>query len=331
MVKKLLKQSLLSVDEYIIDFLDEEYIDYLDLIDLKNYEDYYYKIYNSILLNDKFNIFEYVHKRCMLNNTKLHDMIIKTLNKMSENMLNYLILNNINDLRIILVNLNSKLLLSLLSSQSLSFIMMLFNIIDHDSIELLVKNVNFDMNKYHDIRIIKWLQNIMEPYNFSTNYYNLINYFKSDKIIRRINYTNITLNKLLDILSVFDIDHEKYQYLLSNDNYTFMDICRNANAEVVNWILHDYTQSFNWNIHLTICSACYNNNNKVIKIVYDYFTLNDNLSKFNLNLTLKYILKNLKNLNHTKQLHEFIMYIIELGGVPKTNSFYKEYYKYITL
>lgn len=338
MIKYLNKE----IEEYIINFLHIEYIDYLDTINFSKYINDYASIYIYVLIESDLSMFEYIHNKCGLNKFKLQFIFMTVLPKINEDKLDYLIANFSDELISTLLNKKYIYLLNLLThEQSLEFINKIFNLTCINN-NFIFKYKFFYIDnhvKYNDIRVLKLLINLKK-----------IKQTHVIEIISAIKYNNITLDKLQDILHMFNISHHKYIMVLENDQCMLNYILETANIHIIDWILcqyinYDYSCSFVYNI---LYSSCCNSNLEIIKSVYDYLILKSHISSIALTKILSRILNHIlnctyKNKKKTRQYkksdiiikntiltRKIILSLIDLGAKPCPSFYnYYEYYKMI--
>lgn len=330
------KQLLSEVNDYIIDFMEPQYIDYLDTIDFAKYYNLFAKIYIATLIYSDLVMFKYIHDKLKFSHKKLQLVFIKSLHKLSEHKLDYLIKNfNCDLINILLNKLNLSTFQLLLSYQSLNFNVKLFTIIHHDELEIIIRNLKyrFDVKEHYNILIISWFYNyIKPPHKFCYNFYKSICYYmRPEIIINHIYYNNINLNELLKILSTFNISHHIFIYLLNNHKTTLNNIARSANIDVIQWVFSQCKLS---EYHI-LNSACHNINcYDVFSIIYNSFILQININNFILDTVLKYAVNciDCKNINHTLQIYKIISFLIDVSTkMPIKNINLLSYYESIVI
>lgn len=323
-MKKSFKELKYEVNEYVIDFLEPQYIDYLDTINFKIYSLFFKQIYIAVLVHSDLFMFEYIHNKLQISCKNMQHVIAKSLPKLSEDKLDYLIINFNNELTCILLNkiINKSVIISVLYNQSLNFNIKLFSIIDPDIFKLIFQDCDrrLTITKYYDVRIVKWLYKFIEPVTTtSLNYYGID--LDPQYIFDHIDYKNLNLIKLFDIFKTFNIN---YQTLI-NLKYSYeiiYELCK-SNIDVIEWFFFQFKFREKYELMNIMYIICCENRYDAFNIIYKALQTNIDISI--LNCALQGALYSC-NAERIRDKYKIILILIDLGAKPIHNMDLLAYY-----
>lgn len=311
--KQQLKDNLILLNDYVIDFLEYKYIDYLETINYNEYSEYYVLIYTHLLDNFDLKIFEFIQNKIIFDDKIFTCCITQVLPRITEKCLDYLIKNFHAEL-ITSLNKYFYLVELILFENTLEVLIKIDNFINDNAVTKNIKNnIRYnDHRKYKDIRNVAWI-------------HHKLNKITTSVILSNINFINLSLIEFKNIMTLFTITDQNIISMLSKNSRTFYDICKSGNTEIMEYIIliSDAKLFTPLNINKIFEHICASRNLEFIKVMYYFLSA---LSYVISTQVLTQCVTSLTFARHNKQQNEIILALIDLGAnSPKGNARYAHY------
>ncbi len=329
----------------ITDFIDAEYIDYLDTIKTEDFIKFKASIYVNLIQKTSPIIMEYIFNKLPIDKTYFLTSVLTSSysqKKVTPNAIDFF---------------HSKLDLTDKLENDAFFENILLRY-DHElakhiydkyrlknSIHPLCKSISVD--KFSDYRNFKWIKEVNSQKLTIQNKYSIVNHILSKNIFNRYgrNYEqNLTIKYFSNLLKQEEITPSEYiNCLLKERSLTIIyNIFNESDTEFVKWIFDvigfDKKEFFNENLYQKILNNTISSSIRKpqigiekIKIMVEYgLMLGFSIDIYCLDKDTNYVL-NCKGLSKEEYNHELIQEIIKLGICPKKHSMFYDYYKQISI
>ncbi len=333
----------------ITDFIDAEYIDYLDTIKTEDLVKSKASIYANLIQKTSPIIFEYIFNKLPIDQNYFLTSVL-TLSYSQKK-----VTSNAIDFFHSKLDLTEKLenndfyenILRRYDFELAKYIYDKYRLgkVENPIPPSLSKSVSVD--KFSDYRTFKWIKEVTLQKLTIQNKYCIVNNILSKNIFNKYgrgSELNLTVKYFSDLLKQEEITPNEYiNCLLKERSYTlFYNIFNECDTEFIKWIFDiigfDKKDFFNENLYQKLLnntiSSCIRKPKigiEKIKIMVEYGAmLGFSIDTYCLDKDTNYVL-NCKGLSKEDYNHELIQEIIKLGICPKKHSMFYDYYKQISI